>query len=123
MSGDVVFVTKGIYGGGGPGWVVTLRGRIRNISSKPYKNVLVLWSFVDEKGVLFDVYYKGNREGEWQKSVFLDVIEYLDAKSESDFNISVNLYSGVDAKAAKKIQGAFYKGRQEAGLFVRAETR
>ena len=119
MSEDVVFVTKGIYGG----LVVTLRGRIRNISSKPYKNVLVLWSFVDQKGVLFDVYYKGNRGGEWQKSVFLDVIEYLDAKSESDFNISVNLYSGVDAKASKKIRSAFYEGRQEAGLFVRAETR
>ena len=68
-------------------------------------------------------YYKGNRGGEWQKSVFLDVIEYLDAKSESDFNISVNLYSGVDAKASKKIRSAFYEGRQEAGLFVRAETR
>ncbi|MDP8234698.1 MAG: hypothetical protein P9M06_07910 [Candidatus Saelkia tenebricola] len=49
ILGKVVFVKKGIYGSEN----MYLRGTVKNITDKPYKNVIVAWTFWNANNELF----------------------------------------------------------------------
>jgi len=117
IQGDVVFVKKDIYGGDLE-YSCSLRGRVRNISNRPYKNVFVTWAIFDEGGNLFLVWAITGKKKTLMPSLFSDQIDFLDSKSEVEFNIGLDLYSGIDSGSAKKIRAAVLAGREQAGIYV-----
>ena len=123
ILGKVVFVTKGIYGG--DLWhKCILKGKVRNVTNKPYKNIYVVWVMYDKYGKLFPVI--PDKDSDKIPSMFVDKIDYLDSKSEADFNITIDmdrmLQVDRDIGARRQIVEAVTSGREEAGIFVMKES-
>lgn len=122
ILGKVVFVNKGIYGGDLQ-YTCSLKGKIRNVTGKPYKDVLILWMLYDENKKLFPVYMGGGDKQRVLPSIFPSKIDYLDSKSEAEFTIDLDLYSGIGHPSADRIRKAVQSGREEAGIFLMKESR
>ncbi|MDO8095082.1 MAG: hypothetical protein Q6360_16505, partial [Candidatus Brocadiales bacterium] len=122
ITSDVVFVTKGVYGGNLE-YSAIMKGRIRNISGRPYPGVLVVWFIYGSDEDAFPVSWGASAGGGAQFSAFLDKIEYLDSKAEADFQIALDLYSGMGSKSAKKVKEAIEAGRHEVGLYVQTQNQ
>lgn len=135
ILGKVVFVTKGIYGGDLRHNCI-LRGKVRNVTNKPYKDVYVLWVMYRPDGKPFPVNTdKYSDDASIMPSIFLDRIDYLDSKSEADFQIHIDTEKlgilhatsmgkrvGPDIDSAKEVMEAVKSGREEAGIFIRKES-
>lgn len=118
VLGDVVFVTKSIYGGDLE-YSCILKGRVRNITDRPYKEVYIIWTLWDEHNNLFTVHLMSSGEVKaTTPSMFIDKIDYLDSKSEADFQISLDLYTGMDEREARKVKEAVQNDRQEACIYI-----
>jgi hypothetical protein len=118
VLGDAVFVTKDVYGGDLSRSAI-LKGKVRNVSDRAIKNVIVLWViFGPDKAPL------AVSQGKQQvPSLFSAQIEYLDAKAEADFSVAIDLYSGwISSEDAPRVRGAIINGEHEAGLFVKLPT-
>ena len=122
ILGKVVFVTKGVYGGNLK-YSCSLKGKIRNVTGKPYKDVFVLWMLYDENKKLFPVYMGGGDSQRVLPSIFLCKIDYLDSKSEAEFAIDLDLYSGMGKVSADLIRKAVQNGCEEAGIFIRKKSQ
>jgi hypothetical protein len=114
VLGEVVFVTRSLYGGD-LRYGVSLRGKLRNVSSRPIRDVVVLWIIYGDGEAPFEIWVWGTK----QLSVFTDRVDYLDTKAEADFNIAIDLSNGIDTDSARKVRDAILADRQEAGLYVR----
>jgi len=112
VGDDVVFVTQGVYGGDLSERAI-LKGKVRNVSTTPHKNVFVLWMFVGADQKPFKV---GAKSGA-QTSVFSDHIDYLDSKAEADFKISIDLNDNVYSDPAKLIRKAINNNNKYVGIF------
>jgi len=112
VGDDVVFVTQGVYGGDLSERAI-LKGKVRNVSTTPHKNVFVLWMFVGSDRNPFKV---GAKSG-YQTSVFTDHIDYLDSKAEADFKISIDLNDNVYSDPAKAIRKAINNNNKYVGIF------
>ncbi len=114
VLGDVVFVKKGFFGwnfynNAVVGGDIYFKGKVRNISDMPHKNVyiiLTIWS--DENNLLFSQGYK---------------IDYLDSKAEEEFVIPIEIYSGMDAGLGIKIFKEMKKEHFEPGIYVRSNSK
>jgi hypothetical protein len=115
VLGEVVFVTRSLYGGD-LRYGVSLRGKLRNVSSRPIRDVVVLWIIYGDGEAPFEIWVWGTQQ---QLSVFTARIDYLDTKAEADFNIEIELSKGIDTDSARKIRDAIAADRQEAGLYVK----
>jgi hypothetical protein len=123
ILGKVVFVTKGIYGG--DLWnVCILKGKVRNVTNKPYKNIYVVWVMYGKDGKLFPVI--PDRDSDKIPSMFVDKIDYLDSKSEAEFNITIDMHKMGLAdwriRTVEKVIEAVKSGREEACIFIRKES-
>jgi hypothetical protein len=116
VSGNVVFVTKDIYGGDLSHGAI-LKGKIRNVSKQPIKDVVVLWMMYGTDQSPFETYI-----GQYRPSVFTTQIEYLDSKAEADFNVTLDFDRFASSGFAERIRDAIIDGRHEAGLYVRPQT-
>ena len=116
LRGKVVFVKKGVYGGNFE-YSAHLRGKVKNITTTPYKNIYIIWAVYDENKKLYDIYY----QKDFIKSLFFDKIDYLDGKSETDFEVVIDLYSGAGHKSAEKMRNALNSDRQKAGIYIKKQ--
>ncbi len=114
MLGKVVFVKKKIYGGDME-YNCILRGKVKNLSNLPFKNVCILWYFWDSADNLIEIsptsYYNPPPQ------YWLDQLNYLDSRSEVDFEINLDIQqmSPVDGNAIKQ---AVISGRNEAYIAI-----
>ena len=78
----------------------------------------------DKYGKLFPVI--PDKDSDKIPSMFVDKIDYLDSKSEADFNITIDmdrmLQVDRDIGARRQIVEAVTSGREEAGIFVMKES-
>ena len=119
ILGKVVFVNKNIYGGDLQ-YGCSLKGKVRNITGKPYKDIYVLWMMYDSVGNLYPLYMGLS----YRPSIFSCKIDYLDSKAESDFTIDLDFnYSGMGTVSAQTIRQAIRESREEAGIFTMKEPR
>lgn len=111
---DVVFVKKDIYGGDLAHNAI-LRGTIRNIGSRGIANIYIVWAIYDEKHLLYDIRYSSQN----MKSLFVDKVNYLDAKSEVSFNIDIDLYRRASSESARMMRNSLIRGQEISGIFVK----
>lgn len=117
ILGKIVFVTKGIYGGD-LNYNCILKGKVRNITNRPYKDIFIIWSIWDANNKPIRLY--SNRV---DYSILVDKIDYLDVKSEADFQIYLDLYSDIDMDAAVQIKEAIKNGREETCIYILNEKK
>lgn len=111
--GKVVVVTKRIYGGDRS---LTIRGKVRNISQKPISDIFVIWHPYKNNELIRNgsTYEKT----EYDPMFFGDKIYYLAANAEADFEITLNLYSGIGSTTADSIRDAVANGREYIAVYL-----
>lgn len=119
VMGKVVFVTKDVYGGDLK-YNCILRGKVRNVTGKPLKEVYIIWWFWDENDYLIEI----NPTNMYNPppSFWVDKIDYLDSKAEANFEINLSLYEGMTPIDGRLIREAVLAGRHEACIFVLRES-
>lgn len=114
VKNEVVIVKSSIYGGD-LRYSATIKGKVRNITQNPMKNIVIAWLLFDEKNELLPnrYYYTNSYENE----VSSYKIDYLDSKTTEDFQVGFDLSSGIDSETAQKIRDAIFAGRYKVLVF------
>lgn len=116
VLGKIVFIKKDIYGGDLE-YNCILRGRVRNVTNEPIKNIYIIWYFWDEYDHPIEIsptsYYNP------PPLFWSDKIDYLDSKAEVDFEITLHLRK-MAPRDGKAIRQAVLNTRNEACVFVRS---
>lgn len=114
VLGKIVFVKKDLYGGDLE-YNCTLKGRLKNITNEPIKDIFIIWNIWNENDELIEIsptsYYN-------PPPVFwADNIEYLDSKSEIDFSISMS-FGKMTPSDGDSIRESIFNDRYEVCLFI-----
>jgi len=116
VLGKVVFVKTDIYGGDLE-YNCILKGRVRNVTNEPIKNIYVIWYFWDEYERSIQIsptsYYNPAPLFWW------DRIDYLDSKAEVDFEIKLHLRQMAPSDG-KAIRQAVLNAQNEACIFLKS---
>ncbi|WP_155874928.1 hypothetical protein [Desulfuromonas sp. AOP6] len=119
VNDKVVIVKSDIYGGDLT-YSATLKGKVRNITQDPMKNIVVAWLLFDENNKLFPNrrYYS---DYFYDNEVFSYKIDYLDSKTTEDFQVGFDLYSGIGSDTAQKIRDAVFADRYKILVFQKKQ--
>ena len=120
LDNEVVFVKKGFYGGDME-YNAIFKGRIRNVSKKPEKNIYIVWALLDTTRTdLMEPIGMINRGENYRYEkipVFKDTIDYLAPGAEADFCINIHLLEDMGSTAYDRVRSAIRDGRSHIGIY------
>jgi hypothetical protein len=116
-EGKAVFVKSNIYGGDFERAAI-LRGKVRNITNIAIRDIYVVWLIYDEKGDLIPP-RQTNSGPLYIHSFYSYKIDYLDAKTTEDFEITLDLYRKFSSGLVPKIRDSLFRGRYKVELYLK----
>lgn len=121
---EVVFVKKGFYGGDME-YNAIFKGRIRNVSRKPQKNIYIVWALLDTtRRDLMEPIGMINRGENYRYEkipVFKDTIDYLAPGAEADFCINTHLMD-MGSADYDRVKSAIRDGRSHIAIYKEREN-
>jgi hypothetical protein len=112
-------IVKSDISGGNLERVAILKGKVRNITNTAIREIYVAWLIYDEKGDLIPTGKPLHQGYSYNPSLFVDKIDYLDAKVTEDFEITLDLFGGVLSELATKMRKALHEGRFKVELYLK----